>query len=170
MGDEEARIGQQHGAQPPRFQQTVTASPAAITPVTMAGLQAVFDNDTEATTATITASIQAAIQPIAAKVDLLFADYIERHNEDACISNLKARHVLDQVKWLLKADGQLPRLSGETPRELPKIVQQLQELVEVDLDDLNGEYEIILDLSHVAAHEHRNRKMAALKRHLLISF
>jgi hypothetical protein len=120
-------------------------------------------------TATLTGHT-AALTGLTTKVEPLYADYVQRHNKDARIRNQEARDGLDPLKWLFKADRQLPRLSGEPPRELPKNLQQLQELLEVDLDDLTGGYGIILDLSNVAADEHHNQKMAALKRHLFILF
>jgi hypothetical protein len=148
-------IATQHGAGHPEFPQSFAAYGNALP---RAGIGALIEQqfqqqqvniNNSITTAvnkainnSIKTAVETAIQPMAAKVDALYADYTERHNTDALIINRAARAGLDPIKWLFNDDGEIPLLSGEPPRERPKLLRQLEALAEADLDDLNGGYGI----------------------------
>jgi hypothetical protein len=153
----------QHGAGHPAFLQACAAYGNALP---TAGIGALIEQQFQQQQVNINNSINAAIQPMAAKVDALYADYTERHNANCFHENSRVRSRRDQVKWPFQEDGTLPKLPGDPPRLLPNNVEQLDDLVEADLDALNGGYKVALipvpgsDL---------DRKLASLKYFLKIS-
>jgi hypothetical protein len=111
------------------------------------------------------ADVKGKLAGLSSKIDALFADYTARHNANCFYENSRARSRQDPVKWPFQKDGTLPKLRGEPPRALPENVQQLDDIVEADLDTLNGGYKVALI---AVPGTDLDRKLASLKYFLTI--